>query len=158
MPTLKATFKLYDNYTSAAERIIRKTDQATKAFVKAGKEVDVFGDKTDEAGKKAEKAAGGLGKFLSRAAMIGAAVKGMNIADTYVNTAARLSLINDGLQTQAELQDKIFAAADRSRGKYSEMADAVAKMGLLAGQSFGSNDELIAFTGLAQKSGSSTLI
>src|SRR5690606_22944551 len=95
---------------------------------------------------------GGLGKFISLAAAIAGAVKGMNIADEYTNTAARLKLINDGLQTQEELQNKIFEAANRSRGSYNEMANAVAKMGLLAKDAFSSNDELIAFTELVQKS------
>lgn len=31
--------------------------------------------------------------------------------DLYANNQARLGLINDGLQTQAELQQKIYAAA-----------------------------------------------
>jgi tape measure domain-containing protein len=78
--------------------------------------------------------------------------KGIDITDEFTNTAARLNLINDGLQTQAELQDKIFAAADRSKGAYTDMATAISKMGILAGENFGSNDELIAFTELIQKS------
>ncbi len=74
------------------------------------------------------------------------------ITDEYVNTQARLSLINDGLQTTAQLQDKIFAAANRSRGAYEAMADTVGKLGLLAGNAFKNNDELVAFTELMQKS------
>lgn len=76
----------------------------------------------------------------------------MSVTDEYINTSSRLSLINDGLQTQAELQEKIFYAAERAKGSYSDMAGAIAKMGLLAGDAFSSNDELIAFTELVQKS------
>lgn len=83
--------------------------------------------------------------------IIEGALKGASITDEFTNTAARLNLINDGLQSQAELQDKIFAAAERSRGSYADMADAVAKMGSMAGEQFESNDELIAFTELMQK-------
>lgn len=78
--------------------------------------------------------------------------KGMSTTDSYINTVARLNMINDGLQTSAELQDKIFGAAERSRGSYSDMAQNVSKMGLLAKDAFKSNDELIAFTELIQKS------
>lgn len=82
-------------------------------------------------------------------------------ADTYINTQARLDLINDKLQTTAELQDKIFASAERARGSYTDMAAVIGRMGTLAEDAFKSNDELIAFTELMQKSfrvgGSSTM-
>lgn len=85
----------------------------------------------------------------------------MRISDEYVNTKARLDLINDGLQTTDELQSKIFAAADRARGSYADMAGVIGRMGTLASDAFTSNDELIAFSELMQKSfrvgGSSTM-
>jgi tape measure domain-containing protein len=77
---------------------------------------------------------------------------GMNISDTYVNTLARIDMVNDGLQTTAELQEKIFAAADRARGSYTTMAGVIGKMGILASDAFAGNDELVAFTELMQKS------
>jgi tape measure domain-containing protein len=73
------------------------------------------------------------------------------ISDGYVNTLARLDLINDKMQTTAQLQEKIFAAANRARGSYSDMAGVIGRMGVLAGKVFSSNDELIAFTELMQK-------
>ncbi len=77
---------------------------------------------------------------------------GMQATDTYVSNNARLDLINDGLQTQAELQDKIYQAAQRSRGEYNAMVNTVAKLGLLAGDAFNSNDEIVAFSELMNKS------
>lgn len=83
------------------------------------------------------------------------------ISDEYVNTQARINLVNDGLQTTAELQQKIFAAANRSLGNYTDMAAVIGRMGILASEAFKSNDELVAFTELMQKSfrvgGSSTM-
>lgn len=72
-------------------------------------------------------------------------------SDKLVSVKARLSLINDGLQTQVELQDKVFASAQRSRASYTETAAAVSKMGLNASKAFSSNDELIKFTELMNK-------
>lgn len=73
-------------------------------------------------------------------------VKGIvGMADTLTMTNARLNMINDGSQTTAELQDKIYQAAMRSRGAYTDTADAVAKLGQRAGDIFKSNDETIAF-------------
>lgn len=67
-------------------------------------------------------------------------------ADQLQMTKARLDLMNDGLQSTEELQNKIHAAAQRSRGEYAATADAVAKLGLRAGSIFKSNDETIQFT------------
>ncbi|WP_315169490.1 tape measure protein [Metaclostridioides mangenotii] len=69
----------------------------------------------------------------------------MNLSDTMTNTNARLSMINDGLQTATELNKMIFQSAERSRGSYSATADAVAKFGMNARDAFGSTKEVIAF-------------
>ncbi|MHB8065152.1 MAG: tape measure protein [Ruminiclostridium sp.] len=151
MATLKAILKLFDGYSSPIDKINRKTDQATDKILKASGSTDKFNSKLKATGTSASSASGGLGKFISMAALMAGAVKGMSITDEFTNTSARLSLINDGLQTQAELQEKIFAAADRSKGSYSDMAAAISKMGITAGEAFGNNNELIAFTELIQK-------
>lgn len=145
-------FRLFDGYSTTIDKINRKTDEATNKIMKASGYTDKFNNKLQATGASASTASSGLGRFISIAAMVAGAVKGMNISDEYTNTAARLNLINDGLQTQAQLQNKIFAAAYRSKGAYSSMADAVAKLELNAGDQFKSNDEAIAFTELLQKS------
>lgn len=71
-----------------------------------------------------------------------------NIADTsdqFVQTRARLDLINDGLRTTDELQNMIFQSAQRARASYSDTANVVAKLGTLAKSAFSSNDEMVAF-------------
>jgi tape measure domain-containing protein len=77
---------------------------------------------------------------------------GMNASDNFINTQSRLKLINDGLQTSLELQNKIFESANRSRGSYSAMASSIGKLGILARDAFSDNNEIIAFTELMQKS------
>lgn len=77
---------------------------------------------------------------------------GMQIVDKYNNLNSRVALVNDGLQTQAELQDKIFLAAQRSYATYESVADTVAKLNLLAGDAFNSNDESIKFAEIMNKS------
>ncbi|WP_242833515.1 tape measure protein [Desulfosporosinus youngiae] len=85
----------------------------------------------------------------------------MNTSDSYISAQARLKLINDSSQTDVQLQDKIFATADRAYGIYGVMASSVGKLGLLAGDAFSNNNEIIRFTELMQKSfkvgGSSTM-
>ena len=69
----------------------------------------------------------------------------LSLSDQMVSTTARLDMMNDGLQTTQELQDMIFLSAERSRGSYQATADAVSKLGLMAGDAFGSSEEIIAF-------------
>lgn len=181
MASLKAVMALMTGgYSSGINKVIRDTDRATNKILNASGAADKFNEKLESTGAcvgkasdKISKASGvtdafnnkleatgtstniantGLARMVRTLISLAALKKGMDISDEYMNTAARLNLINDGLQTQAELQDKIFVAAKRSRGAYSDMANAVAKMGLLASGAFTSNDELIAFTELIQKS------
>lgn len=152
MATLKAMFRLFDGYSTTVDKIVRKTDQATNKILGASGATDKFNDKLKKAGAGSSFFSSGLGKIVGVAATATTALKSMNITDEFINTNARIALINDGLQTQAELQEKIFQSANRSKGAYTDMAGAITRMGLLAGESFGSNDELIAFTELVQKS------
>ncbi len=151
MATLRAMFKLFDGYSRTIEKIDSKTQRATDKILRASGATDKFNRRLEMTGASANAGSNGLGKFIGKALTLAGVLKGINISDEYMNTAARLDLINDGLQTQAELQDKIYASADRSRGAYKDMAGAISKMGLLASEAFTSNDELIAFTELIQK-------
>ena len=74
------------------------------------------------------------------------------VTDEYTLTRARIDLINDGLQTTDQLQAKIFGAAQSARGSYTDMAASVSKLGMLAGNAFGSNSETIRFSELLGKS------
>lgn len=87
-------------------------------------------------------------KFMGLVGVIGSLVgikKVLDLSDTLTQTTARLNMMNDGMQTTEELQQMIFAAAQRSRGSYQDSADAVAKMGIMAKDAFNSNAELVAF-------------
>lgn len=73
------------------------------------------------------------------------AVAATQTADELTSIRSRINLINDGSQTTAEIMEKVFDAAQRSRGSYTDMADSVAKLNMLAKDAFNSNDEAIAF-------------
>lgn len=88
---------------------------------------------------------------LVRSAIAGIS-NGMQIVDKYNNLNSRVALVNDGLQTQAKLQEKVFQAAQRSFATYESVADTVAKLNLLAGDAFKSNDESIKFAEIMNKS------
>lgn len=69
----------------------------------------------------------------------------LNLSDQLTSTTARLNLMNDGLQTTQDLQNMIYLSAERARGSYQATADAVSKLGLMAGDAFSSSEEIIAF-------------
>lgn len=70
----------------------------------------------------------------------------INISDQMALTESKLSMINDGLQTNQQLQQMIFQSAQDARASYATTADMVAKIGNNAKDAFDSNKELIAFT------------
>lgn len=69
----------------------------------------------------------------------------LSLSDQLTSTTARLNLMNDGLQTTQDLQNMIYLSAERARGSYQATADAVSKMGIMAGDAFSSSEEIIAF-------------
>lgn len=150
--TLQSLFKIIDGASSPLDKINRSIDKLTNNMVNASGTTDKLNDKLKKSGVSSSFLSTKLGKLAGTVATVTSAVKAMNITDEFVNTNSRISLINDGLQTQAELQEKIFQSANRAKGTYTDMAGAITRMGLLASEAFGSNDELIAFTELIQKS------
>lgn len=72
-------------------------------------------------------------------------------SDNNTSTLARLNLINDGTQTTAELQNKVFKAAEETRGSYTDMVSSVAKLGVSAGKQFKDNDEIIDYVSTLNK-------
>lgn len=78
-------------------------------------------------------------------ATIQTVTKALDLSDTLTSTTARLNLMNDELQTTQDLQNMIYLSAERSRGAYQATADAVSKLGLMAGDAFGSSEEIVAF-------------
>lgn len=156
MAKITSTFKMRDNATKTIENVIgavnkfrTKVEQANASTSKINKSQSpvekAFGD------WESKVVAINQGLQLTQALARGVG-KVMEYSDKLTLTKSRLNLMNDGLQTTEELQNKIFAAAQRSRGSYEDMAQSVAKLGLLAGDAFKNNDEMIAFSEMMNKS------
>ena len=86
-------------------------------------------------------AAGGL-------AVIG---KTVSLSDEVSSNRARLALIVDDNDSVENLENKIFAMADRTRSSFLDTTSVVSKLGILAGENFKNTDEIIAFTELMNK-------
>lgn len=177
MAGVSTQFSIQDRMTSrlntmigAAQRLNRTLD-ATDAltdtidpgapFERSAADIGAASRRVDNFNNRQEQAEHGANRVKSVWSKMGGVIKSalaafsvkkiVELADGMTTTRARLDLMNDGLQTTAELQDMIMKSANRSRAAYSTTADAVAKMGIMAGDAFSSNEELIAFSELINK-------
>ncbi len=107
---------------------------------------DNFNRKLQEGQNQANKLTGMIKGAVGTYLTINGIGTTLNLSDTLTSTTARLNLMNDGLQTTEDLQNMIYLSAERSRGAYQSTADAVSKLGLMAGDAFSSSEEIIAFT------------
>lgn len=78
--------------------------------------------------------------------------KAISAIESYVQLDAKLGLMTKSLEEHAKLQDSIFESAKKSRNSYSDMVDIVTKLGLSTGNLFNSNQEVVDFSELMQKS------
>lgn len=145
--------------SSNAERALNKVSQAAKQKLGgdisselekvSAKAQKVFGQDLQSAmnkvGKGVQIAAAATGIGVAATAVKDLAVGAAKLSDQMAQIRSRINLINDGSQTTVEIMDKIYAASQRSRGGYLEMADSVAKLNMLAKDAFSSNDEAIFF-------------
>lgn len=75
----------------------------------------------------------------------------VNMSDQMSQINARLKIMTGSAEAAAAAQDKIFQAAQRSRGAYADMANMVSQLGMMAPDTFGNTDELVSFAEQVQK-------
>lgn len=145
MAKIKETLTLEDDFTSTFTSYLGYTQKAAGATETMKNETQ----KLAEEQMNTQKTMGGLTNSVKGllSAYIGfqGISKLLDMSDTLVSTTARLNLINDQLQTTAELNDMIFASANRTRASYTETAAFVAQLGSMAGDAFSSTAEIVAF-------------
>lgn len=139
----------------ALDRVARKAEQALGKSISnsldsvRNKAQKVFGVEIpgfmNAAKSGAAFAGAAMGIEAAGRALKDMAVSAVKTTDQLTQIRARIDLINDGSQSTAEIMDKVFSAANRSRGSFLDMADSVAKLNLLAKDAFTSNDEAIYF-------------
>ena len=175
MATLSQSLRLRDEMSAALTRMTANLDRTTASFemmqTVAGNAIPAAAynqvsqglaetrtaaqraaEQVDNLGGSFQRAQAPAGSLMSTVKRLVIAIGGIQaakgvigLADELTTTKARLDMMNDGLQTTAELNAMIFASAQRSRGAYLQTADTVAKLGLRAGDAFASNAETVAF-------------
>ena len=130
--------KVFSKYISQAEKASGETTRTQRALDKI---------RTASIGSS-----GGVGRLANSIKNLVGTYVGLQglknvltLADTLSQTTARIDMMNDGLQTTEELTNMIYAAAQRSRGSFTQTANMVGQLGNLAGDAFDSTQELVAF-------------
>ena len=72
-------------------------------------------------------------------------------SDVYAGIQARLRMVAGGIEQAAELNDLVYASAQRARGSYEEMADSVSKIAMTAKKAFPDAREVVPFMEGIQK-------
>lgn len=107
-----------------------------------------FNREIRQGAQDADRLTGTIKRVVAAYATMQTASRVLDLSDTLASTTARLNLMNEmngSLHTTGELQDMIWLSAERARGSYQASADAVSKLGLMAGNAFSGNEEIIAF-------------
>ena len=164
-PVLRSIIKSLDTTVTVMAGVDKVSNTAfnkMKRDVKQAQDaLNQFNNSADDVPKKAERGAVAFAKWknpLVTASALIYTIKNMlsglssvrDVADNFTMSMARIGLVtenlNDTMYTTAELQDRILRSANRSRAEYDATANAVGRLGLLAGDAFSSTDEIIAFT------------
>ena len=181
MATVSSSLALQDRFTATINKAIQGSNRLLKVMEQIDqKDLDVNLRRQFSAALQVEKAnnaelekmvknlnnagnaADPLADAMSRVkgALLGAgavysAQRVLQLADSMTTTRARLDLVIEGMNeagtTADQLQQRIMQSANRSRASYLDTADAISKMGIMAGDAFGSTDELVQFTELINK-------
>lgn len=144
---------------NAAKRQLQSID---REFATIAREVGTADGKQKQFNhslKEGEKNAGAMASKLKGAAAaaisLAAAGRGLSafahFADDMARIEGRLSIINDGRQTTAKLEDMILKKSYESGANYKSMADMVGRFGVSAAGAFKNTAEMVDFAGELNK-------
>ena len=135
----------------AYNKLVSNLDTAEKNIRDNISNQNQFNNSIDAGANSADGLLGKMKQIALTVASMAGAQKILGLSDEVASNSARLDLVVDDGGSVEELEDKIFASAMRSRGYYLDTSKVISKLGILAGDSFSNNDELIAFTELMNK-------
>ena len=168
MAVIKETYVLEDRFSGPMAKAVstcnkmadavtglrKDTSSMGAAATAAAKDVDRLGDQLTDAARAAEQASNSGDRLMGT-------LKGMLGAFSAIGAAKWLASTSDAMTGNAEAaaaaQNEIYAAAQRSRGAYTEMANLVSQLGMMAPEAFSdasgnlNTGELVAFAEQLQK-------
>ena len=153
MATITSTIKLVDQMTPTLNKISKAIDRVNGQSKAMGNVKTWNG--FNNGVRTATKSTHSLYNAIRRTVFILGTLRGLQgfatVADTMMNANARINNITGDLAKTQYYLDAIYASAQRSRGRFTDMANSVGKLGTIARDAFGSVEEMIAFTELMNK-------
>lgn len=162
MSTIQSTIKLNDQMSAKLQTIQRTVGATEAAFNQFNIQINNTANDIKNINNAAASAGGGLDSLASKVKGVIAALGGLavvkqaiNISDDLTSMTARLNMVDQAFNgTNANIDaftQKIYAAANASRGSFDSMASLVARLGNNAADAFSSTDELIQFATNTQR-------
>lgn len=145
---------LSDGVLKAQHQIARLKDYYTQATPSISNNAQ----KQKEWNKEISNANNGMNGLINKIKGIGltlgagfTAKKLIDLSDEAVSIDARLNLITDTAEQKGNLKNYIYQMAQESKAPLNAFTSDVAKLGLLAGNVFSNNGEIVQFMGTMQK-------
>ncbi|WP_148500002.1 tape measure protein [Paenibacillus ihumii] len=153
MATVQATLNLITNH----QKMIHMTQVINNNYMQINNTLNQANINMNNGVKQTESLAkmlvGVIAKGVKLAQQLGGVIGGaMAVSDEMAATHARLAFVNDGLRTQAQLQQQVLDIANRTRTSYSATSGLVTKLGVGTQGLFKNNDDLLDFTDKFNKS------
>jgi len=150
-----ATFNHFDDLGQRIASTLERMDSRLEQYGKAQEEAAQKTKTHDDAAKKADasisKLEGTVRGVIAALGGFAAARAFVGLSDQIAQTEARLDAIKGEFADVGQLQDAIFAAAQRSRGSYMDIAATVASLNAQTKGVFNSTGESVRFAELLNK-------
>ena len=133
---------------NSSKKMATGLDKTSSSAKKAKKEISGVNDELKKTKSTADKVASAMSKIFAVSVIADMGKKLAEASDAYVNANTRLGLINkddNGNIINPNLQNQVYASAQRSRASYGSTANAVANIGMNASSAFKDQNELIGF-------------
>ena len=133
---------------SSGQKAASGFDKTSSSAKKTKKDIDGVNEGLKKTRSVADRAASALSKVFAVSVIAEVGKKLANASDAYINANTRLGLINkddNGNVINPNLQNQVYASAQRSRADYGTTANAIANIGMNAGSAFKDQNELIGF-------------
>ena len=141
---------------SSMEQMQKATHKSvdTKALKAARDELAKMGaaidDKTEKAGKTADKTTSKFKKIMTAVGGVAAVKKAIEMSDSLTQAQGRMKMLTGSDAAASQMNDAIYSMANRSRAGYLDTANFVTNMGTNAGigakGAFANADELLRFS------------
>lgn len=157
MATIESSIALTDDMSPQLTRVTKNLEKMASSCDSVKKNAERMEDALGKATtgisslissvttKLAILSAAGLGIYKVFQTLAAFLSGGIGLSDEVAQTTARINLMNDNLQSTARVQEMILASAIETGQRYSDTADFVAKLGLLANNAFSNTRETVAF-------------